>query len=173
MYFDIDITPVNGIKIFTLTYESSLTKTCVRRYLFEFNNNGFHNGSEGQTIIYNKGNIKHLNDGYNYIKTDSLEDEKLLESVKNYLNNPKTGKYLEVSFVKLTKKELQNYSKKELRIIRNEIFARNGHIFISGGEMDKYFSTKNWYKKKKKVDLSELNEVEKYNVQIIKELEEE
>ncbi len=81
------------------------------------------------------------------------------------------GKYPEASFVKLKKQELINYSKQELKIIRNEIFARNGHIFLLGGKMDKYFSNKNWYRGIKKINFNDLSEIEKHNIKIIKDLE--
>ncbi len=172
IYFDIDIIPVEDVKIFKLTYESNLTKTCVRRYLFKYDCNGIHNGYKGQIIIYNKGNIKHMDNDYEVETPYSLEDEGLLEAVKNYVNNHSNkGKYPEASSVKLTSRELQNYSKKELKIMRNEIFARHGHIFIAGSAMDKYFSAKNWYKRRKKVNFNELTEIEKHNIEIIKELE--
>ncbi len=60
------------------------------------------------------------------------------------------------------------YSKKELEIAKNEIFARYGHDFDSK-ELANYFAGQKWYKKVpgKKVSYSSLNEIERYNVDIL------
>ncbi|MCK8520455.1 YARHG domain-containing protein [Aquimarina sp. D1M17] len=81
------------------------------------------------------------------------------------------GKYPEASFVKLTKEELGEYTKYELQIMRNEIFARKGYVFKKDGKMDNYFSTKEWYKTITKTNNPDLNEIEKYNVNLIITLE--
>lgn len=83
----------------------------------------------------------------------------------------KAGKYPETSFVKLTTEELKKYSAYELKIMRNEVFARNGHIFNSKGKVGKYFSNKKWYKPKKKITEDELTSIEKFNVLLIKKVE--
>jgi hypothetical protein len=41
--------------------------------------------------------------------------------------------------------ELQKMTKPNLRIMRNEIFARYGYIFTSGGDMDTHFGQQEWY----------------------------
>ncbi len=81
------------------------------------------------------------------------------------------GQYPETSFVKLTLEELQSYSKQELKIMRNEIFARRGHIFIRGGAMESYFSKQNWYFKKHKIGEDDLSDIEKHNIKTILLLE--
>lgn len=81
------------------------------------------------------------------------------------------GKYPEASFVKLTNSDLLQYSKDELKIVRNEIFARNGYIFKEGGKMDNYFSNKDWYNSIKKTSNPNLSDIEKYNVNLILRLE--
>nr|WP_233098837.1 YARHG domain-containing protein [Aureibaculum flavum] len=80
------------------------------------------------------------------------------------------GKYPESSFVKLTLKELTELPKSELKIMRNEIFARNGYIFKSGGKMDTYFSKKIWYKPIKKDNIN-FSDIEKHNIELILKLE--
>ena len=45
----------------------------------------------------------------------------------------------------ISKNELQSLSKAQLRLARNEIFARHGCIFQSS-DLDKYFRSKSWYK---------------------------
>lgn len=65
---------------------------------------------------------------------------------------------------------IANMSSEDLNIAYNEIFARHGHDFKSE-ELKKYFSNMAWYKpvSGKQVSIEELNEIEKKNVQIIKD----
>ncbi len=82
------------------------------------------------------------------------------------------GKYPEASFVKLSIEDLNSYSKNDLKIIRNEIFARKGYIFREGGEMEKYFSQQIWYKRlKNRTNNIKLSDIEKHNVDLILKLE--
>lgn len=78
------------------------------------------------------------------------------------------------SLYKLTKKELLsfiNHYNLNLKVIRNEIFARHGYIFKNGGEMDKYFSSKEWYIPKLNNINHLLSDIEKHNIRLIKQLE--
>lgn len=60
------------------------------------------------------------------------------------------------------------YSIKDLEIAKNEIFARYGHDF-DDQEFQNYFESQEWYEKVngKKVSYDDLNEIEKYNVDIL------
>jgi hypothetical protein len=60
------------------------------------------------------------------------------------------------------------YSKRELELAKNEIFARYGHDF-DNKELAEYFAGQKWYNKVvgKKVIYDDLNNVEKYNVDIL------
>lgn len=78
--------------------------------------------------------------------------------------------YLNTSSSKrlLNKHELSKYSHKQLRYIRNEIYARHGYIF-SSNDLSSYFQKQPWYTAKfRSVSLSE---TEQANVQLIKSLE--
>jgi len=72
--------------------------------------------------------------------------------------------------------QLKRLSKEELRIARNEIFARHGRIF-NDDALRAYFESKSWYYPEFEPDEfdsqmeSILNEVEKENVQLIKKEE--
>ncbi|QXP58661.1 YARHG domain-containing protein [Olleya sp. HaHaR_3_96] len=81
------------------------------------------------------------------------------------------GEFPETSFVMLTIEELKDYPSDTLKIIRNEIFARHGHIFISGGKMEAYFLQKKWYSKTKTITPNDLSTIEKHNIDIIRRLE--
>ncbi|WP_062055739.1 YARHG domain-containing protein [Aquimarina longa] len=56
-------------------------------------------------------------------------------------NKPETSA---VTFEYLSDQELQSKSKEELRLIRNEVFARKGYVFKSE-DLNTYFKTKPWY----------------------------
>ncbi|HAX61080.1 MAG TPA: hypothetical protein DCX95_00755 [Elusimicrobia bacterium] len=56
------------------------------------------------------------------------------------------------------------------RIVRNEIYARHGYIFKSP-ELKQQFESKNWYKPNPNFSEKELNQIEKRNVQYLKEFE--
>ncbi|MEH7304535.1 YARHG domain-containing protein [Neobacillus drentensis] len=65
--------------------------------------------------------------------------------------------------------DIANLTKGQLRLARNEIYARHGYIFKSQ-DLQTYFSSKSWYHPDHSFDGS-LNEVEKENVDFIKERE--
>lgn len=78
--------------------------------------------------------------------------------------------------VKLTRDDLQGLSKEQLRLARNEIFARHGMIF-GVADLDNYFATKSWYKPSyttsefnSKVEMSMIEEA---NVSLILQVESE
>lgn len=74
----------------------------------------------------------------------------------------------------LTWGELESYTKEELRLARNEIFARHGMIF-NIEDLDNYFATKSWYVPTVSYtnfyDEVEMNAVEESNIRLIKEVE--
>jgi hypothetical protein len=66
---------------------------------------------------------------------------------------------------RLLESEINSLNLEMLRLARNEIYARHGYLFVSEDLQD-YFSKKSWYI----LDTSfkgELNEIEKYNVELI------
>ena len=72
----------------------------------------------------------------------------------------------------LTRDELNQYTKSELALIRNEIFARYGYVF-NKDEYRNYFNSTSWYIQNPNFSgsINELNPIEKYNVELIKSLE--
>ena len=87
------------------------------------------------------------------------------------IRNGLDGKYTDVSNYFLKEDDLESFSNDELKIMRNEIFARNGYIFKEGGEMNNYFMNENWYKPKLKNVDANLTQLEKYNIQLIRKVE--
>lgn len=70
---------------------------------------------------------------------------------------------------KLTENQLYGLSKKDLRLARNEIYARHGYIFKSL-DLDNYFTSQAWYEKIEEYD-GELTDIEEHNVRVIQSLE--
>lgn len=66
----------------------------------------------------------------------------------------------------LSEKDIATLSKGQLRLARNEIYARHGYVFKSA-DLQKYFSSKSWYNPDPSYS-SSLDEVEKENVQLLK-----
>lgn len=126
---------------------------------------------QGQFAVYNDGNKK--------LKGLKMLDKQTNDLHKGYEFGPQSypitdffsGKYRRASYKSLTESELESLSKEELQIMRNEIFARYGYTFIPDGKMDKYFRTQKWYKAQHKNVNSFLTELEKENIQKIKNIE--
>lgn len=75
--------------------------------------------------------------------------------------------------IRYTKEELSWLDSYGLCITRNEIYARHGRMFSDQNIQD-YFNRKSWYvpqTSSKDFDESALNEVEKYNVELIRSYE--
>jgi hypothetical protein len=80
------------------------------------------------------------------------------------------GDYFIASSKTLTKDELKKYSKQDLKLMRNEIYARYGYIFNSA-DLKTYFEKKKWYEPKIENVDKYLTETEKKNIATIKEIE--
>lgn len=95
-----------------------------------------------------------------------VEQENRLKAASN--NNKYVGEYPFTSTRKVTEEDLYYRSAAELRIMRNEIYARNGYIF-DNEELHYYFSQKSWYQPY--TYNPTLNKIEQYNIMFIKEYE--
>lgn len=71
---------------------------------------------------------------------------------------------------RLTEDDLFGLNLEQLRLARNEIYARHGFIFNSE-ELRAYFSQKSWYSPDASYDGVTLTETEKYNVELIQSRE--
>lgn len=71
---------------------------------------------------------------------------------------------------KISKEEINNFDLSTLSLARNEIFARHGYVF-SVPEIKSYFQIKKWYKPVPNFNADNLNDVEKYNIELIKNKE--
>src|SRR6056297_278062 len=82
-----------------------------------------------------------------------------------------SGKYPIASIELLTNWELNRFNKKELKIMRNEIFARHGYKFKTD-KMNTYFNSQFWYQKRHDDVKDLLTDIEKINIKRIKVFEE-
>jgi hypothetical protein len=109
--------------------------------------------------------IKKFNDD-SYVterKIDYYSDE---EAVSIDQQNSLPGKYQIASERILSENDIANIDKYELKLMKNEIFARYGYIFKTP-EMKAYFESQNWYKPKYDDVTSYLTEIEKSNIALI------
>jgi hypothetical protein len=81
------------------------------------------------------------------------------------------GKYPFASYRFLNEDELQQMSKSDLQIMRNEIFARYGYFFNTGSEMNIYFKNQVWYSEVYPDVSGFLTGLEKENIELIKNVE--
>ena len=70
---------------------------------------------------------------------------------------------------KLTSADLTYLSKEQLKIARNEIYARHGHIFQTK-DMQAYFAKQSWYRENPYFK-GTLTDIETYNIELIKSRE--
>jgi hypothetical protein len=71
----------------------------------------------------------------------------------------------------LTEETLSGLFTEDLRILRNEIFARHGRVF-KDAELQKYFVSQAWYQPNPEFKDDQLNETEFKNLSAIKSAEE-
>lgn len=121
-----------------------------------------------EDLSKNKNEIQH-------VENDNVSDEIIVDTeieinetdkifVEEYIFKDSDKKQVRYDY------ELFNYSKDELELGKNEIFARYGYDFDSEN-LEKYFLSKSWYEKieGKKITFDELNTYEQENVKDIDE----
>lgn len=100
---------------------------------------------------------------------DTLDEDTQVEKDSTYILPDSNTR-------KLTRADLQGLSKEQLRLARNEIFARHGMIF-DRPDLDAYFGEKSWYKPTYSYDdfydKVEMSAIEEANVALINQVEEE
>ena len=92
------------------------------------------------------------------------------KALNNNVASGLKGLYPYTSQRLLNADELVNKSQKDLRIMRNEIYARHGFIFKSQ-EMSSYFSSQLWYTPQYDNVIDMLSAIEKENIAMIKRYE--
>ena len=93
------------------------------------------------------------------------------EQISSVITSPKTGQKIILSS-KLDSTEISEMTSANLRLLRNEIFARHGYVFKSQ-ELNDYFVKFDWYQPSltsEQVD-EKLTETDRFNISLIKSLE--
>jgi len=116
------------------------------------------------------------NDQQTQIDTEvSVDDQEELENEEPVVD---TSEYIfpYSDKVKLTRAELEGLTLEQLRLARNEIFARYGTIF-GVDDLAEYFNSKSWYTPKISFDYFDenvsMNDIEEANISLIIKVEEE
>ncbi len=147
-----------------------------RSWIFEYRNMAnariegrtFYAGDvKGEFAVYDDGSEKMKGLKLFDASGDGYEFGPWSHDVQNYYS----GKYPEASLRPLEADALKEMTVEQLRIMRNEIFARYGHTFRAGGEMDRYFRQQQWYNPQHNDATRFLTELEKSNVQLIESIE--
>jgi hypothetical protein len=81
------------------------------------------------------------------------------------------GKFRQASFRLLDKEELEKMNEADLKIMRNEIYARYHLKFTADGQMESYFKKEGWYRGHYDNVDNFLTGLEKENIRLIKEVE--
>ena len=109
------------------------------------------------------------------IKPSEAEGSGSSEEEGNTSDTAETSTYLfkDSDSRYLSKAECEALSAAELRIARNEIYARHGRLFDSE-DLQAYFNAQDWYHgtiSPAKFDYTVLNDYERYNVNLMKSIE--
>ncbi len=118
------------------------------------------NSSSSQILF----NCKTILDQNEFFKLE----EKYCTGIRNEASI--NGLYPQASQVLLSPSDLSSFSRYDLKIMRNEIYARHGFIFKTP-EMKSYFSQQFWYKGQYNNVTSMLSTIEKQNIELIKKYE--
>jgi len=109
---------------------------------------------------------KHNNAGWETEIKSKFFSVRCLQGSRGESVSATPGKYPQGSERLLTDSDLQGISKSELRIMRNEIFARHGYIFKSD-DLKEHFGNQSWYSPKYADVNSMLTNIEQKNVRFI------
>lgn len=107
---------------------------------------------------------------------DDTQEENQQEDESEGNDSPVSSEYIlpTSDTVKLTEADLASLTKEELRLARNEIYARHGMIF-GVDDLDSYFATKSWYEPKytssQFYDSVEMSMIEEANINLILSVE--
>ena len=104
-------------------------------------------------------------------KEEVKEKTVIKEVIREVPVNSGYGYYLlpHSSYSYLNYSDIAGFSKGELRLARNEIYARHGFIFQSN-DLKSYFNSQDWYIPDSSYG-GNLSSIEKYNVDFIKSYE--
>jgi hypothetical protein len=127
--------------------------------------------TNGEFVYYDgkDGRIKGLKIYDSWSGEEGFEIGHRFNSIQSFYS----GKFPQASYRLLSIEELRDMSINDLKIMRNEIFARYGYKFKTGGKMDSYFQQQDWYKKQHDNVNDFLTDLEKENIKLIQKVENE
>ena len=105
------------------------------------------------------------------LKEKELDSRNSSKAEGNLNSSGGENSYLDMSSVLLDRSYLENKDEWELRIMRNEIYARHGYIFKLP-ELREYFMKQSWYVPVSEDVTNSLTSLEKENIELIKRYEE-
>jgi len=112
-------------------------------------------------VLFNCSTIENQDDFFKL-------EEKYSTEIPN--KSSQDGLYPFASKALLKVSDLNSFTKQDLKIMRNEIYARHGYIFKTA-EMKTYFSRQSWYKGQYDDVTSMFSSIEKQNIELIKKYE--
>ncbi len=108
---------------------------------------------------------------YQYERERDLSSDKPQSGSLPADHSSVAGKYPETSTRHLNDTDLKGKSRSELRLMRNEIYARHGYIF-GVNDLQRYFERQSWYRgdttNGEEMYLKRFSEIERDNVDLIK-----
>ncbi|MGN6802134.1 MAG: YARHG domain-containing protein [Ginsengibacter sp.] len=109
------------------------------------------------------------------ISSETTQTVQSTQSTSQENNNPTfqngtPGEYPQASQRFLNSNDVKYLNRYQLKIMRNEIFARHGYIFKTA-EMKSYFAQQTWYHGQYNDVNSMLSEIEKRNIDLIRKYE--
>ena len=121
--------------------------------------------------FFKNGNYK----GAEATTTNTTQEERIQpkpfeRNIEPAANSFTPGRYPQSSDRRLGRGDVANVNKSDLKVMRNEIFARHGYIFKSP-DMRYHFQNEPWYSPKYDDVTSFLTEIEKENIDLIKRYE--
>lgn len=137
-------------------------------------NRFFSDKTNGEFVIYDNGEekIKGLKVYKSWSGITDVDEYEI--GIKSYPTaDYYPGLYQQASLRQLNHDELSKMTKQELKIMRNEIFARYGYKFKTGGEMELYFKNQDWYNGQYENIDKFLTDLEKENIGLIQQTENE
>ncbi len=111
-----------------------------------------------------KDSLLQKNVGSTFIKKDSLRFAKADSNFIKLLKTNATSNHV------LTESEIAGIDKRNLKMLRNEIFAKHGYIF-KNKQLNDYFLSKTWYHPVSEDVSSKLSTIEKQNADFLKKHE--
>ncbi|HMS33984.1 MAG TPA: YARHG domain-containing protein [Ignavibacteria bacterium] len=105
------------------------------------------------------------------LKEKELDNRNSAKAEGNLNSSGGEGSIPDMSSVLLDRSYLENKDAWELRIMRNEIYARHGYIFKLP-ELREYFMKQSWYEPVNEDVTNSLSLIEKENIELIKRYEE-